>query len=201
MKYLLVSIFLLQFSFLYAQESSDIDIQSREIIVFDECTQVYFPEKIELMFNVFVVSVERNNGWYSFYVFNESEIQNDTLILPRISFATTRALDNQESIYLYCNDIADGIIRDFYQNGNVRIEGKFTEGKPNYISEYNIEGILQEETFYELNSMDERINLYNDKGELREYIVIKNKKRKRVVLTYNAKNKLVDREVIKFIKY
>ncbi len=152
------------------------------------------------MFNVFDVSVERNNGWYSLYVFNESEIQNDTLILPKISFATTRALDSKESIYLYCNDIADGIVRDFYQNGNVRIEGKFTEGKPNCISKYNIEGILQEETFYDLNSMDERIYLYNDKGELREYIVIKNKKRKRVVLTYNAKNKLVDKEVIKFIK-
>ena len=149
----------------------------------------------------FVSSSIVRGEWYSVFSIpidiSDSPIL-DTLEIPNIGMATTRALHSSAFTYLNCSEIANGYEEDYRKDGSLRMIGEFSDGLPLLISEYNLSGVLNQKRFYSENGSDfNRVEYYDDNGELWFYEIHKNRKRKTIIRTYDEMGKLEDREVIK----
>jgi hypothetical protein len=75
------------------------------------------------------------------------------LELPRIMRKRTRELHYPTDLGFYnCDEVCDGLQRDFYANGKLRMEGEFKNGMPvKKIKKYNESGNLVEIELYRRN--------------------------------------------------
>ena len=125
----------------------------------------------------------------------------DTINISKIRFVTSNAIHSSYWNYFNCSRLTNGNEIDYYPNGNKRLSGKFKEGKPIQIKEYNQQGKLQTQIFYENFTLKyKRVNYFNNKEELIEYEIYKNKKRKTIVRTFDKKGKLISKEIDKVFR-
>ena len=140
-------------------------------------------------------------GWYALFdiLIGVSNIPiSDTLEIPNLTLATTRALHSSEFTYLNCSKNANGHEEDYRKDGTLRMTGDFLEGKPFLISKFNNSGVLIEKQFYSENGIIyNRVEYYHDNGELWFYEVYRTRKKRTIILTYDEMGKLEDREVIR----
>ena len=190
-----------------------------DIYFFDECKNEIKRIEFELIDSKFkLVELKKNtidsigvytlvtklyikNGDYGASINETLDIKklgkySDTINIPKIRFVTSNALHSTEWDYYKCSKLCNGIETDFYPNGNKRLEGSFMNGKPIEIKEFNRDGKLITQIFYEKYSLRyKRVNYFDEDGEIIEYKIYKNKKRKTIVKTFNNKGQLIEREI------
>ena len=124
--------------------------------------------------------------------------KNDTIRIPKILFAGGNELHSKRWTYLNCGKVCNGKETDFYANGNKRTEGTYENGKPIEIKEYRKNGTLRAQYFYENLTLNyERVDYYDEKENLEEYEIYKNKKRKTIIKTFDRNGKLTNRKTEK----
>ncbi len=200
MKTVLKSIFLLTISFsCFSQNSGK---ENLNLVFYDNCSN----KIIEPEFEVFSMS-ELNYDYIT--VFKEYDdwilqystsikTKNDTIRIPKILFAGGNEFHSKRWTYLNCDKICNGKETDFYENGNMRIEGTFENGKPIEIREYWSNGNLHIQTFYDNLTLNyKRVDYYNENGELDEYLIYTNKKRKTIIKTFDKNGELIEKETEK----
>jgi len=122
--------------------------------------------------------------------------ENASIRIPRILFAGGTELHSQRWTYLNCNKICEGIETDYYSSGNKRLEGNFKNGKPLEIKLYRKNGVIESQEIYELGTLNKtRVNYIDEKGDLIEYEIHKNLKRKTTIKTFNKNHKRINKEV------
>jgi hypothetical protein len=81
--------------------------------------------------------------------FQQGKTYNDTIIIPKFA-EEIAALGQQSRIFTYCKLRANGLITDYYENGNVRMKGSFSNGIPiSDILFYNFDGKLVKQEIYQ----------------------------------------------------
>ena len=124
------------------------------------------------------------------------EQKPDTIFIPKILFSSGEELHTQRWNYLFCNEIAQGKLTDYYSSGKKRLEGDFRDGKPSEILLYRPDGTLESQEIFVPGTMNyKRINFFDEDGNLLEYELYKNLKRRTIIKTYNSEDKLIDRTV------
>ncbi len=181
MKKLLKSIFLLIFSFsCFSQNNEE---EKLNLIFYDNCSSKFIKPEVqidsfpELNYKIITVFIKRGEltGEYS----TTLKTKNDTIRIPKILFSFERVLHSNRWNYLNCGKICNGTETDFYANGNKRLEGKFQNGKPIEIKDFRINGELLTQTFYDNLTLNyKRVNYFDNNGELTEYQIYKNKRKK-----------------------
>jgi antitoxin component YwqK of YwqJK toxin-antitoxin module len=190
-----------------------------DIYFFDECKKKIKKIEFELIDSKFkLVELKNNkidsigiytlatklgikNGDYGASIFETLSIKefgkySDTINVPKLRFVTSNALHSSKWNYYKCSKLCNGNEVDFYPNGNKRLEGKFKNGKPSEIKEFNENGKLLTQTFYENYTLKyKRINYFNEKSELIEYEIYKNKRKKTIIKTFDKNGKLTDKEI------
>jgi antitoxin component YwqK of YwqJK toxin-antitoxin module len=190
-----------------------------DIYFFDECKNKIKKIEFELIDSKFkLVELKNNkidsigiytlatklgikNGDYGASIFETLNIKefgkySDTINVPKLRFVTSNALHSNEWNYYKCSKLCNGNEVDFYPNGNKRLEGKFKNGKPSEIKEFNENGKLVTQTFYENYTLKyKRINYFSEKSELIEYEIYKNKRKKTIIKTFDKNGKLIDKEI------
>ena len=105
------------------------------------------------------LNLTRNNSTYlinhAFEVVSTTEFINEIIYLPKLMKGS---FDNfyDEKFYI-CEEICNGYVEDFYQNGNIRIKGKFNQGLP--------QGKLY---YYSEDGELLKIEKYNKKGKFKK---------------------------------
>lgn len=174
MKYLLNILILLILNTVYSQsvleftvvdtctekkvEKYDITIISLD---FDKEMKEYWIEKdssLAIEKGIYSISVNAVDGdnfkSYDFVrEFNADSTYSMDIQLPRIIKKYTRELHYPTDLgFFKCDQICNGIQRDFYSNGNLRMEGEFKNGIPvKEIKKYNESGDLVEIELYRRN--------------------------------------------------
>jgi antitoxin component YwqK of YwqJK toxin-antitoxin module len=200
MKILLNFIFLLVLSFLsFGQDGENVNLN---LVFYSQCSgKIIAPE-----FDIYIVPESNNVKILTYYIKNGEWIsqntiiidirKNDTIKIPRILFGGGNELHGQRWTYLNCNKICKGIETDYYSNGNKRLVGNFENGKPSEIKFYRENGTFESQDIYELGTLHKtRVNYYNEEGDLIEYEIHKNQKRKTVIKTFDKNHKRINKEV------
>jgi hypothetical protein len=200
MKILLNLIFLLVLSFLsFSQNGENVNLN---LVFYSQCSgKIITPE-----FDIDIVPESDNVKILTYYIENGEWIsqntitidirKNDTIKIPRILFGGGNELHGQRWTYLNCNKICKGIETDYYPNGNKRLVGNFENGKPSEIKFYRENGTFESQDIYELGTLHKtRVNYYNEEGDLIEYEIHKNRKRKTVIKTFDKNHKRINKEV------
>jgi antitoxin component YwqK of YwqJK toxin-antitoxin module len=200
MKILLNLIFLLVLSFLsFSQNGENVNLN---LVFYSQCSgKIITPE-----FDIDIVPESDNVKILTYYIENGEWIsqntitidirKNDTIKIPRILFGGGNELHGQRWTYLNCNKICKGIETDYYSNGNKRLVGNFENGKPSEIKFYRENGTFESQDIYELGTLHKtRVNYYNEEGDLIEYEIHKNRKRKTVIKTFDKNHKRINKEV------
>lgn len=145
-----------------------------------------FPDKNYTLITVFV-----NRGDLIAQHIQSLETENDTIRIPRLLFAFTDKAQSLSKPWstMYCNEIADGIKTEYYDNGKKHSEGIFDNGKPIEIKTYASNEIIVTQVFYKNKKLDlERINFFNETGDLDRYQLFKYHKKTITVTTYDSFN-------------
>jgi|GEM_PF-1382685 len=200
MKILLNLIFLLVLSFLsFSQNGENVNLN---LVFYSQCSgKIITPE-----FDIDIVPESDNVKILTYYIENGEWIsqntitidirKNDTIKIPRILFGGGNELHGQRWTYLNCNKICKGIETDYYSNGNKRLVGNFENGKPSEIKFYRENGTFESQDIYELGTLHKtRVNYNNEEGDLIEYEIHKNRKRKTVIKTFDKNHKRINKEV------
>lgn len=136
-------------------------------------------------------------------VFHTLEITKstiDTLKIPKIKFTSFGGNHNSDWNYYNCQNLCDGLEREYYENGKVALEGEFNKGRPTYIFQYHENGSRETFKYYVVGKLQyKKIEHYSTNGELESYEVYKNGKRKTIVKTYAADGTQISREITKHI--
>jgi len=129
-------------------------------------------------------------------IINNSSNLVDTLLIPKLYFTTTSQSQDNFWGYINCDKLCNGLVTDYYENGNKRLTGDFVDGKPNWIAEYRMDGTKIKESWYTVgNKYPIKLCQYNDNGQLTTYEIKKFKKRKTITSTYNSFDKLIKRQI------
>lgn len=179
--------------------------EESNLVFYDNCTNEIFYPGVDILnmpewdTNIITVYSSIGDDWTTLYVLFEKLSEIDTIRIPKILFAAGSELHSQRWTYLCCDRICDDIETDYYENGNKWIEGTFDQGKPKEIREYYPNGNIQKQYFYEKHlSKYKRINRYDEDGNLIEYSLYTNKKRKSIERTYDKKGNLIEKDVEKY---
>jgi len=122
----------------------------------------------------------------------------DTLLIPKLYLTTASQSQSQDDFwgYINCDKLCNGLVTDYYENGNKRLTGDFVEGKPNWITEYRMDGTKIRESWYTVgNKFPNKLCRYNDNGQLTTYELKQFKKRKTITSTYDSTDKLIKRQI------
>jgi hypothetical protein len=203
MKILLNSIFLLILSIQCF--SQNIGKKNLNLVFYNDCSGKIIKPEFEIdsipeskNMKILTYFIDRGE-WVSHNTITIDISKKDTIRTPRILFSGGNELHSQQWNYLNCDKISNGIETDFYSNGNKRLVGQFINGKPKEIKIFRENGTLENQEFYEIGYLKfTRINYFDNSGELFEYEIYKNRKRKTIIKTYNKKGKLVSRKIQRF---
>ncbi|KAB1154242.1 hypothetical protein F7018_14820 [Tenacibaculum aiptasiae] len=200
MKIPLKLIFLLIINFsCFSQNSGK---EKLNLVFYDVCTNKIIKPEFEidsfseLNYKTVTIFPKRGDliGQYSTIL----KTNSDTIRIPKILFSFKSVLHSRKWNYLNCEKVCDGTETDFYSNGNKRLEGEFKNGRPIKINEFRKNGKLLTQTFYENYTLNyERVNYFDESGELNEYEIYKNKKRKTIIRTFDKNGNLINKETKK----
>ncbi|WP_162897293.1 toxin-antitoxin system YwqK family antitoxin [Aquimarina sp. BL5] len=200
MKTLLKSIFLLIISFSCFSQNSE--KENLSLVFYDNCSnQIIEPEydifsSKDLNYD-YITVFKKIDDWVLQYSTSIKTI-NDTIRIPKILFAGGNELHSQRWTYLNCDKVCNGTETDFYANGTKRTEGNYKNGKPIDIKEYWENGELRAHYFYDNFTLDyKRVDYYNENGDLEEYQLYENKKKKTIIKTFNKNGKLTETQTEK----
>lgn len=200
MKTLISSILLLTFSILcYSQNNGK---ENLNLVFYDNCFDRIIEPEFEVFsieeFNYEYITVYKKTGDWILQYTTSLKTKNDTIRIPKILFAGGSELHSKRWTYLNCDKICNGTETDFYENGNIRLEGTFENGKPFEIREYWTNGNLHIQTFYENLTLNyKRVDYYNENGDLDEYQIYENKRRKTIIKTFDKNGRLIETETEK----
>ena len=196
MKTVLKSIFLLTISFsCFSQNKGK---ENLNLVFYDSCSNQIIEPEFEIFSmsesnDDFIIVYKEFDDWILQYS-TSIKAKNDTIRIPKILIASGNELHSKRWTYLNCDKICNGKETDYYENGNKRIEGTFENGKPIEIKEYWVNGNLRIQTFYDnLTFKYNRVDYYDENGELDEYLIYINKKRKTIIKTFDKNGKLIER--------
>ena len=74
-------------------------------------------------------------------IYVQKQLQIDTILVHKIYIERSTGLPGWP-YYSYCGKPCDGLVSDTWENGNLRINGKFKNGKIKYLYHYNRAGQL-----------------------------------------------------------
>lgn len=204
MKSVQKSIFLLFISFsCFSQNNGK---EKLNLIFFDKCTNNIIQPEIEidsitgLKNGKSITYYLKRGNWISqgFTSSITNRKYKDTIVIPKILFSFGDELHSKRWSYLNCEKVCNGKETDFYENGNKRIEGKFKNGKPIELKEYRENGKLFSHSFYENLTLNfSRVNYFDKNGEIIEYNIYQNKKRKTIIKTFDKNGNLIKKETEK----
>jgi antitoxin component YwqK of YwqJK toxin-antitoxin module len=200
MKTVLKLIFLLIISFSCFSQNSRED--NPNLVFYDNCSNKIIEPEFDILYVPhlnydFITVYKEIDDWVLQYS-TTLKTKNDTIRIPKILFAGGNELHSKRWTYLNCEKVCDGIETDFYENGNKRTEGTYENGKPIEIKEYRENGVLEAQYFYENLTVDyKRVDYYDENGNLEEYEIYTQKKRKRIIKTFDKDGKLTNRETEK----
>ena len=93
-----------------------------------------------------VISYYRNDLVFNTDIFPtfmfENKLRTKEIIIPAYKLGLEIS-DFWNSKYYYNNVLCNGLITDYYKNGNKRIEGRFKNGKARKLKYYNEQGLLE----------------------------------------------------------
>jgi hypothetical protein len=188
--------------FSYPSFSQNGGKEKLNLVFYDNCSSKIIKPEFEIEslpeinYKAITIFINRGNliGEYSIIL----EKKKDTIRIPKILFSFGNELHSKRWNYMKCEKVCDGTETDFYSNGNKRFEGIFKNGKPIEIINYRQNGELLTQTFYENLTLNyKRVNYFNENGELTDYEIYKNKKRKTIIKTFDKKGKLINRKIEK----
>ncbi|MDN3494252.1 toxin-antitoxin system YwqK family antitoxin [Winogradskyella bathintestinalis] len=200
MKSVQTSIFLLIISFsCFSQNSGK---KSLNLVFYDNCSNKIIEPEFEILYisgvNYDYITVYKEIDDWTIQHSATVKTKNDTIRIPKILFAGGNELHSKRWTYLNCDKICDGNETDFYENGNKRTDGTYSNGKPIEIKEYRKNGTLRAQYFYENLTLNyERVDYYDENEDLEEYQTYENKKRKTIIKTFDKNGKLTDKETEK----
>lgn len=92
----------------------------------------------------------------------------DVKINPKVVYLSTWISNPPFSEYLCCEKPCDGLITDYYPNGQIRIKGTFKKGQPkDTITEYYLNGNLKARDYFpRLSFIKSVFEKYNKEGYL-----------------------------------
>ncbi|TGV00223.1 toxin-antitoxin system YwqK family antitoxin [Flavivirga rizhaonensis] len=200
MKTALKSIFLLIISVsCFSQNSGK---ETLNLVFYDNCSNKIIEPEFEVLtmteLNYDYITVYKESGdWVAQYS-TSIKTKNDTIRIPKILFAGGNELHSKRWAYFNCDKICDGKETDFYANGNKRTEGTYENGKPIEIKEYRQNGKLRAQYFYDNLTLDyKKVDYYNENGDLDEYQIYKNRKKKTIIKTFDKNGELTETEIVK----
>ena len=201
MKTVLKSIFLLIISFsCYSQNSGK---ENLNLVFYNDCSEKIIKPEFEIdsfpNFNYKIINVYVKRGELIGQYSTTLKTINNTIRIPKILFSFGNELHSNRWNYLNCEKVCNGTETDFYSNGNIRLKGIFKNGKPIEIFDFRQNGKLLTQTFYENLTLNyKRVNYFDLNGDLTEYEIYKNKKRKTIVKTFDKNQKLVSRKIERY---
>ncbi len=182
--------------------SQNNDFDKLIISFIDECSGSIIKPEYELMLTpvdktkrILNYNIERGD-WISQNTIT-IDITNlkDTVQIPKILFSTGSELHSNRWTYLNCDEVCSGKEIDYYKNGNKRLEGNFENGKPIDITIYYPKGNIETRTFFEKGTLKyTRIDYYDETGELLEYELYTNKRKKTIIKTYDKYGEFIDEQ-------
>lgn len=200
MKTVLKSIFLLIISFsCFGQNSGN---ENLNLVFYDVCSDNIIDPEFEVfsmskLNNDYITVYKEIDDWVLQYT-TSIKTKNDTIRIPKILFAGGNELHSKRWTYLNCEKVCDGKETDFYENGNKRTEGTYKNGKPIEIKEYRKNGTLRAQYFYENLTLNyNRIDYCDENGDLEEYQIYENKKKKTIIKTFDKNGQLTEKEIEK----
>ena len=200
MKSVQTSIFLLIISFsCFSQNSGK---ENLNLVFYDNCSHKIIEPEFEILYlthtNYNLITIFKEIDDWTLQYSTTLKTKNDTIRIPKILFACGNELHSKRWTYLNCEKVCDGKETDFYENGNKRTDGTYSNGKPIEIKEYRKNGTLRAQYFYENLTLNyERVDYYDENEDLEEYQTYENKKRKTIIKTFDKNGKLTDKETEK----
>ena len=200
MKSVQISIFLLIISFsCFSQNSGK---ENLNLVFYDNCSNKIIEPEFEILYlthtNYNLITIFKEIDDWTLQFSTTLKTKNDTIRIPKILFAGGNELHSKRWTYLNCEKVCDGKETDFYENGNKRTDGTYSNGKPIEIKEYRKNGTLRAQYFYENLTLNyERVDYYDENEDLEEYQTYENKKRKTIIKTFDKNGKLTDKETEK----
>lgn len=193
-KFQILTIYLFVFQFVYSQNNQ----KERKVLFEDKC----FNELKEgnysfLSSDIIKYSYKRGNLSTEGTIFGYKKGENIKI------YKVTLFSDKEGKLagYYNCENLCDGIQKDYYKNGKVRLIGKFNEGKPIELKIYDEDGTLASKYSYYSNSFSEkRIDFFGINGKLEEYWEYKYEGQKTIIKQFNKKGKLIKTEIEENIK-
>lgn len=201
MKTLLNSIFLLIFSISCFSQNSE--KEELNLTFINECSNEKITPEFDIdsskdFLNYRLITVYLKRGEWISQFSTTLKTNNDTIVVPKILFSSGNELHSKRWTYLNCGKVCNEKETDFYENGNKRTEGTYSNGKPIEIKEYRKNGTIRSQYFYENLTLNyKRIDYYDENEDLEEYQVYENKKRKTIIKTFDKNGKLKSKETEK----
>lgn len=181
-----------EFAIFSTQDLESISSKDFSIQLIIDTSHTYFLE-------VQIPRVSRDNFRHVFELDKLSKrIIKDTVEVPFLGLVNIGSTHNQNWVYMDCTGTVDGIKEYRDKSGIIRERGFFKEGKPKEISSYNKQGVLLSRSLYNESYRETKAELYDSLGNLNTYKLYIRKKRRMMILEFDASGKRIGKEVNKF---
>jgi hypothetical protein len=101
--------------------------------------------------------------------YNTGKTYADTIFIPRLLPWDYFGMYEGYNVFYFCGSRASGLIKDYYQNGVIRMEGSFLNGVPKSdIKYYNVNGRLVKKEIYRSGQFIE-LKFYNKQDKIDYY--------------------------------
>ncbi|WP_339607127.1 hypothetical protein [uncultured Roseivirga sp.] len=133
----------------------------------------------------------------SFNIRFYSEESFDTLEIPKLKMQRARRIimhHSPELFFINCGEIINGDFIETWQNGNLRHEGVFENGKPKVFKQYNQKGTIISIDYYHPKKVELNKSEYYDSYGLLEWYILYGSKKSRV---FDDKGKRVRKKHLK----
>lgn len=187
-RFLILTIYLFIYQFIYSQSNQ----KENKVLFEDKCYRELRKGNYSFQSSdIIKYSYKRGN------LFTEGTIlgykKDENIKIYKITLFSDK--DGKLVGYYNCQKLCDGTQKDYYQNGKIRLIGKFNEGKPIELKIYDEDGTLASRYIYYSNSFSEkRIEFFGINGKLEEYWDYEYKGQKTIIKQYNEKGKLIKTE-------
>ena len=120
----------------------------------------------------------------------------DTIVMSNFLFSVDKK--SKKGRFLNCGEPLQGLFSVYFQNGNKRFEGDFSNGNPTEIKSFRYDGTLDTHKYFVPGTIKaSRINYFGKDGKVIKYETFKQKKRKTIIKTYDGANKIIARKKLK----
>jgi len=169
-----------------------------KVVFFDECSKEtikveHTVGKYEHIGRIIQYSVKRGK-WFAERILI-SYNKNDTIKISRIGMFKGIGKNSKTKVYLNCDKLCNGLEKDYYSNGNLRLEGNFDNGIPIEIKIFEPDGIIvSQETYYQNSFTPKKTMFFDINGNLDVYSTYEQKANEVIIKNYDRNNKLINTE-------